>query len=121
MSRQVDADPTVEVEVAEQPSRRGFLGTLTKLALGVVAGVAHLWSSTESAWAHGYHYACCHLAKPPSGGYCAYNCWRYQAQGYTGRSWTCLQGSSSLWYCFECTMGSTCWYGPFLCSDYYPV
>ena len=120
MSRQVDTDSTVEIEAAELPTRRGFLGTLTKTALGVVAGVAHLWSSTESAWADGYHYACCHLAKSPSGGYCAYNCWRYSAQGYHEASWTCTYGST-LYYCFECTQGPNCWYGPWLCSDYFPA
>lgn len=120
MSRQVDADSTVEAEVAEKPTRRGFLGTLTKAALGIVAGVAGLWSSTESAWAHGYHYVCCHLAKPHSGGYCAYNCWKLYSEGYRERSWTCTYGST-LYYCFECTKGSTCWYGPFYCSDYFPA
>lgn len=118
MSRQVDADSTVEVEVAEQPTRRGFFGTLTKAALGIVAGVTHLWSSVDPAWAHYYHYACCHLAKPESGGYCAYNCWKLYDQGYRERSWTCLSGST-VYTCFECTQGPTCWEGPWYCSDYW--
>ncbi|HEV2853722.1 MAG TPA: hypothetical protein VHC97_13040 [Thermoanaerobaculia bacterium] len=114
MSRQVEADSTMEVEVAEQPTRRGFLGTLTKVALGIVAGVAHL--SGEPARA--YEDACCYLAKPPSGGYCAYNCWKLASEGYHERTWTCSQAGVS-YTCFECTKGATCWEGPWYCSDYW--
>ena len=117
MLRQLDADSTVEIEGTETPSRRGFLGTLTKAALGIVAGAAYL--TRGSAWAHGYHYGCCHLAKPHSGGYCAYNCWKLASSGYRERYWTCLEGASTVYTCFECTTGDTCWQGSFYCSDYW--
>lgn len=116
MSQQVDLESTVEIEGTGQPSRRGVLGTLTKAALGIVAGVASL--TRGSAWAHGYHYACCHLAKAPSGGYCAYNCWKLASSGYHERSWTCLQGST-VYTCFECGSGATCWDPDWWCSDYW--
>jgi len=113
MLRPLNADPTVEIERTETPSRRGFLGTLTKAALGIVAGAAYLTRGT----AYAYQYGCCNLAKPSSNGYCAYNCWRLE--GYYERSWTCLEGASTVYTCFECTTGSTCWQGSFYCSDYW--
>ena len=117
MSRQVDPDSNVEIEKAEEPSRRGFLGTLTKFALGIVAGAAYLTQGT--AWAT-YSYACCNLAKPYSGGYCAYNCWKLASQGYHERTWTCPQGGTT-YTCFECTTGARCWDPDWYCSDAWPA
>jgi hypothetical protein len=102
--------------MAEKPSRRGFLGMLTKVALGVVAGAAALTTGTAKA----YDVVCCHLAKAPSNGYCAYNCWRYAAQGYHERSWSCTY-AGTVYTCFECTSGASCWNPDWLCSDYFPA
>ena len=132
MLQQVDPDPTLDAQLEqklemlaelepaedapEPQSRRKFAGFLTKTALGVVAGVAGLLSA-KPAKAY-YNYACCCLAKSPSGGYCAYNCWRYASSGYHSTSWNCRDAGIT-WTCFECASGTSCWSGPWLCSDYW--
>lgn len=121
MPKQVDAKAPVELTpVTEQETtsstRRGFFGTMTKAALGVVAAVS-TWLPGKAAMAT-YNYFCCTLALPSSGGACPWDCNLFRSAGYHGRWWYCYSGSTQ-YQCYECTKGPTCWYGPWLCSDYF--
>lgn len=95
----------------DRPSRRGFLGLCTKVGVAVVAGLSGMLSRQSVVMAHNYD---CSLAKPHNPG-CAYNCWRYAGSGYHGYAWTSPSGHN---WCFECTTGTSCWNGSFLCSEW---
>jgi hypothetical protein len=105
-------DVGVEREAGASATRRVAMRRLSLAAMAIVGGVAKLTASADPAWA--YTYYCCTLAKPHSPG-CMYNCWRYA--GYAAYSWTCWYGSTQYW-CGECTTGTSCWNGTFLCSEY---
>ncbi len=98
-------------ETRPQPTRRTFLGTLRRGSIALVAALSGVMLRPTPAAAHNYD---CYLAKPHNP-YCAYNCWRYAAWGYTSTAWVSPSGHN---WCFECAGGPTCYNGPFLCSQW---
>lgn len=87
---------------------------LGKLALGFVAFLAAMGTTACS-----HPWSCCEPARPdrrcrnvyPSG--TGFRC----PSGYYKRGWYCCDGSA-IWACWECTPASSCWVGPFACSDW---
>jgi hypothetical protein len=83
------------------------------------AGVSLLERVAKATQRHGvaeglYYYACCTLA---TNKFCT-SC----PSGYHRYEWLCCYGAGHrVWGCVECTKGSSCWYGPFVCSYYYPT
>lgn len=90
-------------------NRRAVFKGLGRGSLVVVAAMAAPLKSAAPAKAHNLD---CHLANNSSS-YCSYNCWKYA--GYHGYAWTSPSGHN---WCFECTTGSNCWSGSFLCSEW---
>ncbi len=90
-------------------TRRSFLGVFGRSSLAIVAGLSGMMLRTEPAAGHNQD---CTLALAHNP-YCAYNCWKYA--GYNGYSWVSPSGHN---WCFECTTGSSCWEGSFLCSQW---
>lgn len=94
-------------------NRRGFIGWMGKVgvtAVGAVAGVVAMSKSASAA-----NWRCCNLALPNK--FCNTNS---QGQyvcpsGYSMKVWNCCTGSR-LYACGECTKGSNCSTGPFVCS-----
>jgi hypothetical protein len=102
---------------ARATSRRGFLGFMGRLGVGVIGGMAGVATLEKPADAHGYHYSCCHLARSPGG--CpgsgsSFTC----PTGYNKRVWYCCRGVY-LTGCGECTKSTSCWSGPYACSEYW--
>lgn len=94
--------------------RRSVLARAGRLAAAGMAGaVAALVARPTQAQAGTYTYYCCHLAKAPSSS-CPTQC-HYQTPTYHLNGWYCFQGTTR-WYCGECTTGSDCYSGIFLCS-----
>lgn len=98
---------------ARQP-RRSFLRWAGRGALASILAVGGVLRSERPAAAL-YQYACCYLARPHSPE-CPWDCNLFH--NYTIRSWTCCY-RGYLYVCSECTSGSTCYQGRFLCSYYY--
>lgn len=97
-------------EIPPQPTRRTFLGTLGRGSIALVASLSGMMLRAAPAAGHNLD---CGLAKPHNP-YCAYNCWRYA--GYYSHSWVSPSGHN---WCFECTQSPiSCYYGPFLCSQW---
>lgn len=97
--------------------RRSFFRKVTGLGGAIVAGIATTWIDAPSALAAPY---CCDLAYP-NGPYCGgrgdssnFTCPR----GYYKRVWYCTYGSNLYLACYECAAGSTCYSGPWKCSNY---
>lgn len=115
-------DHRARIDVPQAPGttpaapRRRFLRWVGRGALGSLVAMSTLLRSTSAAEAHGYHYACCHLAMRNSGSGCASDCNLFSS--YNIRSWSCCY-NSYIYVCRECTQSTSCWYGPFLCSYYY--
>lgn len=116
---QTDYAPARIDEQAGHESTSSRRMTLSKLGVGLVAAVAATFAKATPASADGIcnYYGCCCL-KFPAGG-CpgsgpSHGCppLRYK------RAWTCCQGTT-LYYCSECTTGSSCWSPTWACSEYW--
>lgn len=92
-------------------TRRGFIASVSKaaFALLIAGGRLVLGPARAEAVIEG----CCNLVYSSSY-YCMYYCGAGPHPPYV-RSWTCNSGGYSC-RCYECTDGSSCWYGPFYCS-----
>lgn len=104
-------------------SRRGFLGWMGRVGVGVVGTVAGLAATQQPAAADGNCNrtpACCCLKRlnDCSGTGGNFIC----PDGWTKRSWTCCR-SGALYGCGECQKGGTsCWNGTvYICSKYWIV
>lgn len=80
--------------------RRGFIGWMGRLGLGVIGAVAGLLATAETASAHGIHVGCCHLSNTSScsGSGSSYNC----PSGTYKRAWHCCQTDGGYRMCGEC-------------------
>ncbi|MFJ2029145.1 hypothetical protein [Streptosporangium sp. NPDC087985] len=101
----------------QRADRRRFLGWMGKVGVTTIGVVASLAATSKTAEAA--NWACCSLALPNT--FCKTNS---SAQyicptGYTMKTWTCCSGSAPFqrrYACGECTKGSNCSTGPFICS-----
>ena len=101
---------SVDAQTESLPqSRRGFMGWAGRSSLGIAGFFASVLSRPAAVAAHDQD---CTLALPHNPN-CGYNCWRYS--GYSMKYWTSPSGHN---YCLECTQSSSCWFGPFLCSQW---
>jgi hypothetical protein len=99
-----------------QLQRRRFLRRLGGLGGATVAAIAVTWADAPAAFAAPY---CCDL-RYPNGPWCGnthpnsnFTC----PSGYYKRVWYCTYGQVFL-SCYECAAGSSCWNGPWYCSNY---
>ena len=104
-------------ETPDPSDRRRFLRRLTGFGAGVVGAIAVTFADAPSASA--YTYGCCDLVRnTPCGGHwntSSFSC----PSGYTKRYWSCCCGYF-IYHCYECTKGSSCYYGPYAyCSNYW--
>lgn len=105
----------------EPVRRRGLLGQLSKGGIVLVGTLAGVMATSGEASAHGYHVACCHLAKSTKcsrGTACGLsNCTFCCPSGWTKRSWSCVAGTRPI-LCGECQKGGTnCWQADaYICS-----
>ncbi|HEY7486703.1 MAG TPA: twin-arginine translocation signal domain-containing protein [Streptosporangiaceae bacterium] len=110
-----------ETEEPGQPGRRGFLKRASGIGAAVVGWLAVTWADSPSAFAAP---GCCDL-RYPNGPWCGGTKGRDGSgwscpSGYTKRYWSCH--TAHFYYtCWECTKGSTCWSGPWKCSNYFVV
>lgn len=101
---------TLLEEVDQSPTRRRFLRRLTGASAGLFAGIAAAGADDAAA----YPYACCALASNTHCSGCStgsFSC----PSGYNKKYWFCCQ-SGQLYGCGECTHGSSCYIGPWVCS-----
>jgi hypothetical protein len=105
-------------EGPEKLPRASFLARLRRVGTIVVGGIAVTWIDAPSAFAAPY---CCSLAYPNGpwcGGRPGLN-FQSCPSGYHKQEWSCCWGTH-LFYCEECTQSrTTCWNGPWKCSNYY--
>lgn len=106
----------------EPRNRRGFLGFMGRVGIVAVGGVAGLVATQSAAEADGYcNYprACCCLKHYPGscpGSGSSYSC----PSGWTKKTWACCTGGR--WYgCGECVQSTSCWVGPWVCSEYWYI
>jgi hypothetical protein len=112
--------------ISEPRTRRRFLGLASKAGMVIVGAGAALAATEQSAWAG--NAACCNLAYPPgSSHYCKVNSsgsYICPSPGHW-RTWCCCVGCGTsfkrTYSCAECTTGSTCYQGTFICSAYWTV
>lgn len=107
---------TLSRETVPDQDRRGFLWRASAIGAAVVGGIAATWTDAPSAAAAPL---CCDL-EYPNGPFCggtqgtnSFSC----GSGYTKRYWTCGYLSCEIG-CYECTKGSSCWSGPWACSNW---
>lgn len=107
------SDPELEFAGLEPIERRGLLGLLSRGGMVLVSSLAGLAATSAEAEAHGYHVACCHLARTNWCTKCG--CGVCCPPGYVSRYWGCISGTRPI-FCYECTTGGNCWQGSFACS-----
>jgi hypothetical protein len=102
--------------MSADPDRRRFLRRASAIGAAVVGGLAATWADAPSAQASPF---CCEL-RYPNGPFCGgsqgtnnFSC----PSGYTKRYWTCGYMSCEFG-CYECAKGSSCWNGPWYCSNW---
>ena len=113
------ADAHVFPPTAAEDEKRSTRRRLTRLSLlgaAVVGAIARTWADAPDAGATPY---CCDLYYP-NGPWCGgspgtgnFTC----PSGYYKRDWTCC-APAGLVTCWECTKSTTCWAGPYACSNY---
>ena len=96
--------------------RGGFIRRIGSIGAAVVGAIAITWKDAPVAEAAPY---CCNLAHPNgpwcggTKGTCSFSC----PSGYHKVYWSCTY-SRSVFSCYECAAGSTCYSGPWACSNY---
>lgn len=112
--------------IPELRTRRGFLGLVGRTGIVVVGAGAALAATEQSAWAG--NAACCTLAYPPGDPkYCKINSNGYYICPSPGHweTWCCCSGCGTpyvrTYKCAECTTGSDCHHGTYVCSAYWTV
>lgn len=104
----------VAERLESRSGRRGFLFSASAL----VAGLATVMSG-GTAKADCLGSPCCSLASctlcPYPVSRDRYNC----PSGWYRTVWTCRSSTGRLYICGECSRGTSCWSGPWLCSTWY--
>jgi hypothetical protein len=104
-------------------SRRGFLGLAGRVGVAVVGGMAGVLATGQGAKADGfcnYTPACCCLKHYPGscpGSGSSHGC---PPGGWVKKHWVCCSGLY-MYGCGECVKSSSCWNGPYICSEYWRV
>jgi hypothetical protein len=101
--------------------RRRFLTRVSGVGAAVVGAIAFTWlddGTASAATPCNGNYLCCDLAHP-NGPYCgghigtsSFSC----PSGYSKRFWTCCCQECCV-DCYECAKGSSCFDGPWACSN----
>lgn len=108
---------TIEPVMDSPPASSGLLGWLSRLGIATLTVGAVILrrpsgATADSVW-NWWH--CCQLKHPRGscgGGGASHSC----PYGGVKRTWTCCEGLD-LYFCSECTNQSSCFYGPWYCSE----
>ncbi|WP_331771900.1 hypothetical protein OG948_50930 (plasmid) [Embleya sp. NBC_00888] len=110
----------VQVADTDIEPRKGARGIGVKALAGAsafIAGLATLINATPAA-ADCQGSPCCSLASCTMCNYRVAHDRFYCPTGYNRTVWSCVSGSSMFW-CGECSGGTSCWNGPFACSIWF--
>ena len=111
MSHPIDNTETETVDPTQSSGRKFAVG-----ALAMVAALSQMVRKAPAAEA-GLWSPCCNLgSNTPCSGSCGY----YSCPGGSFHAWYCYSGNRIIG-CGECNPGSSCYGGPYYCSNWWDV